>query len=1067
MDHFSGILKLNDDEITRRRAALVNCPVGHPERAFSLHNLGVELWNRFRKTGHLENLEESIQLTRDALLLIPAGDPQRVYSLNSLSLGLRDRFGQTGHHEDLDESIQLNEDALLFCPVDHPQRGSWLSNLSAGLGKRFQLTGHLKDLNKSIQLNRDALCLHPKGHPRSCSLLINLSAGLIIRFQQSGHLEDLEESIQLNRDVLLIYPMDHPERGFLLSNLSAGLRNRFQHTGHLGDLNESIQLNRNALLLCPTDHPERGILLGGLSLGLSDRFQQTGHLEDLDQSIQLNRDALLLRPIGHPGHGSLLIKLSACLGNRFKWTGHLEDLEESIQLDRAALSLHPMGHPAHGASLINLSAGLTNRFQQTGHLEDLEESIQLNRDALLLFPTGHPQRGFTLSNLSVGLMNHFEQTGHLGDLEESIQLNQNVLLLCPIGHPGRGSSLNNLSVGLKNRSLRTGLEDLNEAIQLDRDALHLHPMGHPEHGSSLNNLSVGLRKRFERTGCQEDLIECLSAFKRAAQDIYSPLSVCLGAVKNWVDFTWHHNLAQSNLDAYLMGLSLISRSLSMMPIISLQYQHLSSFIKFPEFVSDGASQAIQQGQLALAVEIIEQGRGLLWSELRGLRIPMNRLQTLYPSLADELMQVNHKLERLSMQNSVDPGTELHVETDSHQHQMKVNRDPFGYNLAEKRHLLSAQAHIVDKIHKIPGFETFWGRKSFAELSTAAKHGPVIVVNCSRYRSDVLILLEQKSPVLICLGKGLYGEVETLGRQLTETRSAIKTSPKRYNNVLRATLKDLWDLIVSPVVTKLQELHIPEKSRIFWCPTSILSTLPLHAAGPILPGTKKFLPDLYISSYTPTITALIDAFNTAKSSSQIPHLLVASQYNESLPRTKEEIHEILQYQKDIPTTFVEGPTATKETLEKAVVDHQWLHIASHGTLIPGKPFNSYFSLAGSSRFTLLDIIRLNLPNATFAFLSACHTAEQSPGSVHNEVIHLAAAMQFCGFQSVVGTMWEMADIDGPEMVKDFYSNLFSDENLYQCNEVGAQARALAQATKKMRGRKGVTLERWVNFVHIGV
>ncbi|KAF9058719.1 hypothetical protein BDP27DRAFT_1505484, partial [Rhodocollybia butyracea] len=75
-------------------------------------------------------------------------------------------------------------------------------------------------------------------------------------------------------------------------------------------------------------------------------------------------------------------------------------------------------------------------------------------------------------------------------------------------------------------------------------------------------------------------------------------------------------------------------------------------------------------------------------------------------------------------------------------------------------------------------------------------------------------------------------------------------------------------------------------------------------------------------------------------------------------------------------------------------------------------------------TLLDIIRLNLPNATFAFLSACHTAAQSPGGVHDEVIHLAAAMQSCGFQSVVGTMWEMTDVNGPEMVKDFYPSVFT-------------------------------------------
>ncbi|KAF9069037.1 hypothetical protein BDP27DRAFT_1521776 [Rhodocollybia butyracea] len=602
-------------------------------------------------------------------------------------------------------------------------------------------------------------------------------------------------------------------------------------------------------------------------------------------------------------------------------------------------------------SLNNLSLGLQNCFQQTGHIEDLNESILLNQEALSLRPVDHSLHASSLNNL----------------------IESRVLLLHPVGHPQCASSLNHLSSGLQDHFQQTGhIEDLNESILLNQKALPLCLIGHPQCASLLNNLGLSLWNHFQQKSYQEDLNECVSVSKQASEDIYSPVSDCLKAVKNWVQFTRPHpDLAQSNLDAYILGLSLISHSLSMMPFISLQYQHLSSTINLPEFASDAASQAIRLGQLALAVAIIEQGWGLLWSELRGLRMPMDRLKALEPLLADEM----------------------------------AISDPFGHRLSEKLHLLRAQ-----------------------ELKSAAKYGPVIVVNCSKYRSDVLIVLEQDLPVLIPMVKGFYEEVETLVQRFTEARSGMKTSPKRYNH-------DLWDLVVSPVVSKLRELHIPEQSQIFWCPTSLLSTLPLHAAGPIAPSTKKFLPDLYISSYTPTLTALI-----------LPCLLVAGQYDSSLRNTKEEMNEITV------TSLEEASATTKDAVEKALVDHEWLHIASHGTLVPTAPFSSYFLLAGGSHFTLLDIICLNLHNATFAFLSACHTAEQFPGSVHNE--------------SVVGTMWEMADVDGPEMVKDFYSYIFSDEHLSRCNEVGVQARALSEAIKKMRGRNGVTLERWVNFVHIG-
>ncbi|KAI9450791.1 hypothetical protein F5148DRAFT_986813, partial [Russula earlei] len=36
-------------------------------------------------------------------------------------------------------------------------------------------------------------------------------------------------------------------------------------------------------------------------------------------------------------------------------------------------------------------------------------------------------------------------------------------------------------------------------------------------------------------------------------------------------------------------------------------------------------------------------------------------------------------------------------------------------------------------------------------------------------------------------------------------------------------------------------------------------------------------------------------------------------------------------------------------------------------------------------------------------------------IADEALHLTAAMQYCGFRSVVGTMWGMADSDGPELV----------------------------------------------------
>jgi CHAT domain-containing protein len=63
---------------------------------------------------------------------------------------------------------------------------------------------------------------------------------------------------------------------------------------------------------------------------------------------------------------------------------------------------------------------------------------------------------------------------------------------------------------------------------------------------------------------------------------------------------------------------------------------------------------------------------------------------------------------------------------------------------------------------------------------------------------------------------------------------------------------------------------------------------------------------------------------------------------------------------------------------------------------------------------------------FAFLSTCHTGELMEESIDDEgPAAPGAAMQYCGFPSVVGTMWAMADTDGADLSKHCYKAIFSD------------------------------------------
>jgi CHAT domain-containing protein len=237
-------------------------------------------------------------------------------------------------------------------------------------------------------------------------------------------------------------------------------------------------------------------------------------------------------------------------------------------------------------------------------------------------------------------------------------------------------------------------------------------------------------------------------------------------------------------------------------------------------------------------------------------------------------------------------------------------------------------------------------------------------------------------------------------------------------------------------------------------------------GPILSdeGEPRYFLDLYICSYTPTLSALIQSrhHNASSRSSDRPSILLVAQPDPSLPTVGGEIQVVQAL--DTEVTSLVSEAATPAAVINGFHHHSFVHFACHGTLEAGKPFEARFELHGDTRLTLLEIVRSHIHTAEFAFLSACHTAEVTEGSIMDEGLHLAAAVQYCGFRSVLGTMWAMVDEDGRDLAENFYKALFANSRGTPYYE--RSAKALRFAVKKLRRKRKITLERWVNFVHYG-
>ena len=109
-----------------------------------------------------------------------------------------------------------------------------------------------------------------------------------------------------------------------------------------------------------------------------------------------------------------------------------------------------------------------------------------------------------------------------------------------------------------------------------------------------------------------------------------------------------------------------------------------------------------------------------------------------------------------------------------------------------------------------------------------------------------------------------------------------------------------------------------------------------------------------------------------------------------------------------TKLTGGDRATPEVVLEMIRQVQWVH-----SCFPG------------GKLTLLGIARASLPGARFAFLFACHTAEQGPDFALGEALPLAASIQFCGFRGVVGAMWQVLDRDGPCLSERVYAYMMCD------------------------------------------
>ena len=652
---------------------------------------------------------------------------------------------------------------------------------------------------------------------------------------------------------------------------------------------------------------------------------------------------------------------------------------------------------------------------------------------------------------------YISEVTDVADIEDGIKYCRHVLVSYP---RSRLTSVAQEALGgLLHRAFECThkVEYLNEAISVTRDSINTTiPLSSSSRVFVLLRLIALLETRLPLRSHEEDLHELMQLFPTVADYSFAnspdqpPISIA------WADTArlFGHPSAST---AYDHALSWMEASLTFAPTLDKQHSRLVAMRDTLQTLPlDYASYRIHTGHLEQAIETLERGRGLLWSQMRGLRTSIDQIRLADLSLADKFSTVNRELETLALTFSLN--------NDVDGKNVPKGMDPYGHSVMRKQKLLDDREKLIAQIQALSGFDTFLKPPCFDTLRSAASHGPVIIISHCEWRSDIIILLHDSPPSLIPTLKDFYIRANKLQDQLLgERKNGLESDA--YEDALRAVLKELYELVGRPVIKRLNELKIPEQSRVWWCPTSVFCSLPLHAIGPIPSdvGPPRYFLDLYIPSDTPSLSALIESRKFSLQTFNKPSILLVSQPDQKMPKALKEMKAVQAVDTQVMTLF--SAKATPTAVLECLRDHPFAHIVCHGILEPGKPFEASFKLHRRKRLPLLDIVRSQLPDAEFAFLSACHTAELTDESITDEVLHLAAAMQFCGFRSVIGTMWAMADTDGRDIAEVFYHSVFSD-GAQEANYYERTAGALRDAVIRLRGKGGMTLERWVNYVHYG-
>ncbi|MBD2326243.1 CHAT domain-containing protein [Alkalinema sp. FACHB-956] len=579
----------------------------------------------------------------------------------------------------------------------------------------------------------------------------------------------------------------------------------------------------------------------------------------------------------------------------------------------------------------------------------------------------------------------------------------------------------NLATAYKNRIKGDRSENIEEAIRCYEQALTVMTQtAMPiEWAQTTNNLANAYSNRIK--GDQGENIEQAIAHYSASLTIFTPTSLphdCRKTARSLANLYSDEQRWSEAIPIYDQALTAAEILYQSATLLDSKSASLSETADLPR---RAAYAFARTGDLSTAVLTLEQGRARgLTESLNRDRANLDHLQAHNPILYNQYQNITQQLRNLEAEQR-----NFATSADRHSLTPETLR-----NTALK--LRADLETTIEQIRQIPSYEDFLSPTKWQDIAIALQpDNPLIYIATTPNGSIALIVSRSHSNAVnitpVWLDRFNQTQlIDLLNKTWFAAYNQASTDRQAWFDAIDTTTRQLWDLLMGPIVQQLQTLGHPHATLI---PTGYLSLLPLHAAwteDPNTPTKRRYALDAIHFTYAPNAKSLTAAQTIA---TRVPahSILAIDNPRQDLPNSQREIDSAIA---SFPNpTVLRHNQATVQTVRSNLPKAAIVHFSCHGTANLTDPLNSGLVMS-DGLLTLKDIFELNLSEGErgirLAILSACETGMTGTKNA-DEAISLPTGLLQAGVAAVVASLWSVSDLSTMMLLTKFY-DLWREQHL---------------------------------------